>query len=84
MGKTGQLIASIDGAFHAQMFSAILFALGAALASSGAPAQSDFPTKPVKLVVPVAPGAGADFLARTVADKMSALLGKPIVVENRP
>lgn len=65
-------------------FSTILFALGAALASSGAPAQSDFPTRPVKLVVPVAPGAGADFLARTVADKMSALLGKPIVVENRP
>lgn len=64
-------------------FSTILFALCAAFCATNAPAQSEFPTKPIQLVVPIALGAGADFLARTVADKMSTLLGKPIVVENK-
>ena len=46
-------------------------------------AQSDFPSKPIRYVVPLPPGGGADFIARLVADKMSADLGRPIIVENR-
>ncbi len=49
---------------------------------SGAGAQ-DFPTKPIKIVVPYPPGGGTDVLARLVAQKLSDRLGQPIVVENR-
>lgn len=46
-------------------------------------AAQDFPARPLVLVVPAPPGAGTDILARTLAQRMSELLGQPIVVENR-
>jgi tripartite-type tricarboxylate transporter receptor subunit TctC len=51
--------------------------------ASPAHAQSDYPTKPITLVIPLPPGGTNDIMARAVADKMSALLGQQIVVENR-
>jgi tripartite-type tricarboxylate transporter receptor subunit TctC len=49
-----------------------------------AQAQSDYPNKPITLVVPLPPGGTNDIMARAVADKMSAALGQQVVVENRP
>ena len=42
-----------------------------------------WPSQPVKIVVPYAPGGSADALARTVAEKMTALLGQQVIVENK-
>lgn len=60
-------------------------AAGAALI--GAPAvvlaQDGFPTKPIKFIVPLAPGGAIDFIARAVGERMSASIGQQIVVENR-
>jgi tripartite-type tricarboxylate transporter receptor subunit TctC len=42
-----------------------------------------FPARPIRVVVPFPPGGGTDVVARTVAPRMSELVGQPIVVENR-
>jgi tripartite-type tricarboxylate transporter receptor subunit TctC len=61
-----------------------LVALGASVpASAQDPADRDFPTRPVTLVVPFPPGGGNDALARLVAERMSKTLGQQMVVENR-
>ena len=43
-----------------------------------------YPDKPVRFIVPFAPGGGSDFIARFMAQKMSAGLGQQVVVENKP
>jgi tripartite-type tricarboxylate transporter receptor subunit TctC len=57
-------------------------ALGAAL-PGGVRAQSDWPSRPVRLVVPFPAGGAADLGARAVAVQLSSLFGKPVPVENR-
>lgn len=55
----------------------------AALISCGAQAQTDWPTKPVTMVVPYPPGGLNDAVARVYAEKLAAELGKPVIVDNR-
>ena len=43
-----------------------------------------FPTRPVRLVVPLSPGGFADVPARMLAPRLQAVLGRPVVVDNRP
>jgi len=57
-------------------------ALGAALPGA-ARAQSDWPNRPVRLIVPFPAGGGADLGARAVSVHLGAAFGKPVVVENR-
>ena len=46
-------------------------------------APSGFPQKPLKVIVPQPPGGGFDFVGRVLAEKLSARVGQPVVVENR-
>ena len=47
-------------------------------------AQNDYPTRPVKVIVPSPPGGGTDILARMLAQHFSKAFGQPFVVENKP
>ena len=55
-----------------------------AAAPLAASAQTSFPTKPLRIVVPNAPGGAADLTARAVGQKMSQGLGQPVVIDNKP
>ncbi len=61
----------------------IVAALVLTVAFIGAARADDYPSRPITLVVPFPPGGSTTVMARNVADKMSAALGQPIVVENR-
>jgi tripartite-type tricarboxylate transporter receptor subunit TctC len=57
--------------------------LAAALLPLGTAAQTDWPTKPVSMVVPYPPGGVNDAVARVYADKLTGDLGKTVLVDNR-
>ena len=59
--------------------------LGVMLAVVMAQASAQtWPTKPIKWIVPFAPGGTTDILARTIGDKLSVALGQPVIIENKP
>ncbi|MCX7157638.1 MAG: tripartite tricarboxylate transporter substrate binding protein [Proteobacteria bacterium] len=62
----------------------IFAAVIAALVAVAAHAQTVFPTKPVRIVVPYAPGGGTDIISRQIAQKLGEAWGQNVFVENRP
>lgn len=61
----------------------LILALAMLVATATGHAQ-DYPNKPIKVIVPFAPGSAVDFSSRFHAEKLSQVLGRPVVVENRP
>ena len=64
-------------------FAAVLCA-GLSVVAAPAHAQPAYPSQPIKIIVPFAPGGGSDFIARFVADKLTKTIGQPVLVDNRP
>ncbi|WP_052213695.1 tripartite tricarboxylate transporter substrate binding protein [Belnapia sp. F-4-1] len=58
--------------------------LAAGLLAAPALAQGGFPSRPVTIVVPFAPGGSTDVMTRLMAERMTEALGRPVQVENRP
>lgn len=57
--------------------------LVACLAFSSAQAQGNYPTKPIRLIVPFAPGGGTDIVARVMAQKLTEAFRETVIVDNR-
>ncbi len=63
-----------------------VFTLAAGVASlfgAGAACAADYPSQPIRVIVPFAPGGSTDIVARIVTQRMSEVLGQPMVVENK-
>lgn len=58
--------------------------LAAALVPGAACAQDNFPSKPVRIIVPFPPGGATDITARVIGEKLQAKWGQPVLIENRP
>src|SRR6202045_1356472 len=65
----------------AALGSALLLLLGAGASAEDA---GNYPTRPVMMIVPFAPGGASDFVARTIQTGVGEILGQQIVVDNRP
>jgi tripartite-type tricarboxylate transporter receptor subunit TctC len=61
----------------------LLASAAAALAAGGAQAQADWPSKPVRVIVPYPPAGGADTVSRILFQKLGELWGKSFVIDNR-
>ena len=63
---------------------AVLIATAILTFPTVAPAQTGFPDRPIRLIVPQAPGSATDALARMVAAELAPIIGQSIVIENKP
>ena len=80
---------SYDGAAHLRTRIRILVAIAAGLAACSPTAHAqtgapNFPTQPIKFIVPYAPGGLPDTVARVIAQHLGQTLGQPVVVDNKP
>ncbi|SNS99682.1 Tripartite-type tricarboxylate transporter, receptor component TctC [Noviherbaspirillum humi] len=66
-----------------KLISACLLGLPMLLTAASAGAQA-FPSKPIRWIVPYPAGGGSDFLARTIGQQVSAQVGQPVIVDNKP
>jgi tripartite-type tricarboxylate transporter receptor subunit TctC len=61
-----------------------VFIAGVALVAGASVAQSSYPDRPIKLVVPYPPGALTDLLARAIGERLGANLRQPVIIDNKP
>jgi tripartite-type tricarboxylate transporter receptor subunit TctC len=66
------------------LWRAMLASVALAATSAAATAQTDFPNRAIKIIVPLPPGGTGDILPRIVAEKLSLRWGKPVIIENKP
>src|SRR6266404_2261793 len=74
----------LDGGIMNKLGPSALIALVLVLCPALAFGQTSYPNRPVRMIVPFAPGGASDFVARIISPKLSELLGQQIVVDNRP
>jgi len=64
---------------------ALIFTIAlTSLAAAGMARADEWPSKPIRVIVPLSPGSAADIIPRIVFEQVSAQLGQPVIVENKP
>jgi tripartite-type tricarboxylate transporter receptor subunit TctC len=66
------------------MRKAVIFMISCAVALASQAHAQTYPSRPISLVVPYAPGGTTDFLGRKMGERLSEALGQPVVIENKP
>jgi tripartite-type tricarboxylate transporter receptor subunit TctC len=74
----------VSFAGHPWLLRLATLAVFAALPASAALAQTDYPNRPLRVVVGFAPGGSNDIVARLLAEKLNKSMGQPVIVENKP
>jgi len=68
---------------HAACCAALVLAAALTATPAGAQ-QTHYPNRPIRFIVPLPPGGGADIVARTIAERLTKILGQQVLVDNRP
>src|SRR5262245_21690167 len=69
--------------FHAAAVCAVIALGGLAHRESAAQGGDNFPSKPMRVIVPFPPGGGTDIMARIVGQRLSESVGQPVLIDNR-
>ena len=72
------------GRLSSAMFAAMVAIAATAAGAKAQDAAAGFPNKPIRVIVPFAAGGGNDIFARLVGNKVSEILGQPVINENKP
>jgi tripartite-type tricarboxylate transporter receptor subunit TctC len=67
-----------------RLFHWLMVAVAASLMPLATVSAQDFPTRPVRIIIPLGPGGGGDVFIRAVADELQKAWGHPVLVKNRP
>ncbi|WP_043438942.1 MULTISPECIES: tripartite tricarboxylate transporter substrate binding protein [Cupriavidus] len=74
----------VPGLLRALLLASVAFASAAASGIAAAESASEFPSRPLRIIVPFTSGSGSDSSARFYGEALGRVLGQPVVVENRP
>jgi len=74
----------VPGLFRALLLASAAFTSAVASGIAAAESASEFPSRPLRIIVPFTAGSGSDSSARYYGEALGRALGQPVVVENRP
>src|SRR5690348_12932340 len=80
-----RLLKTLSGAYDMRLRAALKFIFATVLVALAAVCHAQtYPNRPIRIVVPFAPGGSTDVLARIIGQRLSESWGQPVIIDNRP